>query len=762
MDSYLYDIEFLEKLHKNKNRNIFGKIVLLNYSEQPLQEIQGLVTQGNINIDGSAALRRTCNLTLDYDPDETDPLSIGLQSKFKLYVGLKNEIDDRYPAICWFKQGLFVVQDYKITNNEQKDSLSITGQDKMCLLNGNVGGSFYAQEKLDTMEIEDIDGNILLKKIPIKEIIYNMMVEKGHELAHNVIIRDFDDFAYELWEYRGSKPLYIVYKSHNVGTNGEPNYKLIPFCFTQDKNEVNDFFGKGNDWKYINLKDYNVAEAKQKAVYILEAGQAAGYHQTELIYPSDLVANVGDNIVSVFDKIKNLLGQFEYFYDVDGKFIFQKKSQYVETIDNLQKYSFNIINNATFENILNSDYLFKSIAPTTKASDVKNDFAVWGTRKGISGAEIPIHARVAIDKKPERYKRIEITQEDIKKLKELYPTQYPLEVSAYIDNYTSSQKEFIAFSIFKNSSEEIIEELDWREIIYQMSYDYFKYHRLDDFYYKLEKANPQYLNGITGYEHYYTDLFAFWRELYKIDGYYEEIKNIKKTEDNVIGKYIFYRSYIELTPENIELIYADYDLSNLSEEEITMKKEEILENTPIYEKKPLGWQDNVLYNSSNLNFWFDFIEPVGDLEQYGIPIIGDRTKFKNDKDANVILTEQVSNIRFQPMDEPYWGKGSMDLDILQIPQNIRDLFVIASKNTSVLSKINELVNTHTQAMTGISVTMLPVYYLEPNKLFYLNNTKNKIEGKFFINKITLPLTYNGTMNITATKIIEQMEVNENV
>lgn len=759
MDSYLYDIEFLEKLHKNKNRNIFGKIVLLNYSEQPLQEIQGLVTQGNVNIDGSAALRRTCSLTLDYNPNETDPLSIGLQSKFKLYIGLKNEIDDRYPAICWFKQGLFVVQDYKITNSEQKDSLSITGQDKMCLLNGNVGGSFYAQEKLDTMEIEDIDGNILLKKIPIKEIIYNMMVEKGHELAHNVIIRDFDDFAYELWEYRGSKPLYIVYKSHNMGTNEEPDYRLTPFCYTQDASEVDAFFDDQN-WQYINLKDYNVNdESIQKAVYVLEAGQAAGYHQTELIYPSDLVANVGENIVTVFDKIKNLLGQFEYFYDVDGKFIFQKKAQYIETIDTLQKYSFNIVNNATFESILNSDYLLKSISPTTKASDIKNDFAVWGTRKGVSGAEIPIHARVAIDKKPEKYKRIKITEQDIKKLKELYPTQYPLDASVYIDNYTENQKEFTIFDNFTNQTNENIGLLDWREIIYQMAYDYFKYHRLDDFYYKVEEANPQYINGITGYEHYYTDMFAFWRDLYKTDNY-EEYKG-KKTKDNIIGKYMYINTnYLEeITEDNIEKIFNMY----LTDKEGNVRtEEEILQIIVVYNRYQSGWQDNVLYNSPNLNFWFDFIEPVGDLEQYSIKNIGDRTKFKNDKGANVILTEQISNIRFQPIDEPYWGKGSMDLDILQIPQNIRDLFVIASKNTSVLSKINELVNTHTQAMTGVSVTMLPVYYLEPNKLFYLNNTKNKIEGKFFINKITLPLTYNGTMNITATKIIEQMEVNENV
>jgi hypothetical protein len=44
-----------------------------------------------------------------------------------------------------------------------------------------------------------------------------------------------------------------------------------------------------------------------------------------------------------------------------------------------------------------------------------------------------------------------------------------------------------------------------------MALDYFKYNHLDDFELRLAKANPQYYNGQTGYENYYTDLQGFWR-----------------------------------------------------------------------------------------------------------------------------------------------------------------------------------------------------------------------------------------------------------
>jgi hypothetical protein len=51
-------------------------------------------------------------------------------------------------------------------------------------------------------------------------------------------------------------------------------------------------------------------------------GTAMGYRLTELVYPQDLIANVGETVVSILDKIKSFLGDFEYFYDIDGRFIF--------------------------------------------------------------------------------------------------------------------------------------------------------------------------------------------------------------------------------------------------------------------------------------------------------------------------------------------------------------------------------------------------------------------------------------------------------
>jgi hypothetical protein len=64
-----------------------------------------------------------------------------LKNKFKLEVGLKNEIDSNYPEIVWFKMGIYVLTSFNVSYSVNNCSISIQGKDKMCLLNGEIGGA---------------------------------------------------------------------------------------------------------------------------------------------------------------------------------------------------------------------------------------------------------------------------------------------------------------------------------------------------------------------------------------------------------------------------------------------------------------------------------------------------------------------------------------------------------------------------------------------------------------------------------------------
>ncbi|WP_291627906.1 hypothetical protein [Clostridium sp.] len=48
-------------------------------------------------------MRRTCNLTLIAKDINIKDFNWSLNTKFKLEIGLTNNIDEKYPDIIWFK-----------------------------------------------------------------------------------------------------------------------------------------------------------------------------------------------------------------------------------------------------------------------------------------------------------------------------------------------------------------------------------------------------------------------------------------------------------------------------------------------------------------------------------------------------------------------------------------------------------------------------------------------------------------------------------
>jgi len=68
--------------------------------------------------------------------------------------------------------------------------------------------------------------------------------------------------------------------------------------------------------------------------------ETVGYRICDLVYAGELITSVGENVTSVLDKIKNMLSCFEYYYDIDGRFIFQRKKFY-----EYQSWN-NIVNNS--------------------------------------------------------------------------------------------------------------------------------------------------------------------------------------------------------------------------------------------------------------------------------------------------------------------------------------------------------------------------------------------------------------------------------
>jgi len=185
-----------------------------------------------------------------------------------------------------------------------------------------------------------------------------------------------------------------------------------------------------------------------------------------------------------------MLGEYEYFYNLDGQFVFQRKKSFTNTYWSPiveQKGEDNYIDEEYIESLLlasSSTYTFSggelitSFSNNPNLTDLKNDYSIWGERETTNGGKVDIHMRYAIDTKPQYYKNFEGI---------IFSTQ-PLNIN------------------------EEVKIVDWREIIYQMALDYFQHNEEDDFELDLRDNNlDHYPTGRTGYEQYYTDMEAFWR-----------------------------------------------------------------------------------------------------------------------------------------------------------------------------------------------------------------------------------------------------------
>ena len=65
----------------------------------------------------------------------------------------------------------------------------------------------------------------------------------------------------------------------------------------------------------------NYADAADKAYTMYEYGDDVGFIFTDFTYPNELIENAGSSVVTVLDKIKGVLNNYEYFYDIYGNFV---------------------------------------------------------------------------------------------------------------------------------------------------------------------------------------------------------------------------------------------------------------------------------------------------------------------------------------------------------------------------------------------------------------------------------------------------------
>ena len=865
----IYDSDFLHRFDKQKNKIIHARVTALTFDERPIEMIEGRVTAGTINVDGTSAVRRTCQLTLVAPEVSISNYYWGLNTKFKLEIGVENQTDAKYSDIIWFNQGLYVITGFNVAFQPSSYVININGKDKMCLLNGELGGIFSSSVDLGQLE-ETTENGVKLLKIPVKQIIRDMVHQYGNEPFHNIIINDLDELGLQLQEYNYEQPLYLFRKAEeesNVYYKGtldsgtecvitppralptegwsfvsqedekglcviesiglEDNLDFDEIAISDDgiltvveNNYYYGFEGSINENGILILGNAvdlrtNIADSRiiydslveplteidkrstlvslqqdgsQVPAYIakIDFGETAGYKEIDLIYPDELIANAGDSITVILDKIKQFLGSYEYFYDLDGHFVFQKQKSQINTnwspINSAEKDNVYVeeLEPSHYEYIFSGSELFTAINNVPDLANLRNDYTVWGTKKSATGKELPAHMRYAIDTKPLKYTSIAVKDKELEQYNKLYNfTLLGQDSVTYIaDGYYGYQADGI--------------HCDWREIIYQMAKDYRRYNHLDDFELRIIRANEKdglYNTGITGYEQYYIDLEGFWRQLYNPEPTYH--KTAIEAFDPSQKYYILDEAYVEVEAprENDHRKYYiqsggsyEHVVSPFSKEQTYYIKEEkyrliesefdqeevyYVQNEDFYHSNSslFPWLKDIYNAPEKLVFWLDFLDLGGDLNKYGVQLVGDRPKVVNDNQVKAIYYRETPLIIFQDFEE---GNDIVTEETVSAGQNsgyryfnvggghFDNMFRVSTQGKSAKDAIDTLLYNHSYCIESVTITSVPIYYLEPNTRIYISDIEANIEGEYILSKFTIPLHYNGTMSLTATKAVNRL------
>lgn len=719
MINYLRNKNFLKQLDNSNNKFYLVKIEILDSDENLIQSIEGRVQSGSsISINGSSPIRRTCNITFIATEDKNDLKNINgllsINKRIRIKIGFENNIDNKYDKIVWFPLGIFIINQPSISNSSNGCLISLSCKDKMCLLDGSCGGGFPTTITFDnydqvigTRELDqdpttiiwinkttgerlypdfpndytvyiyndkyyywtkkqgwsqytslETARNVIGKTVTIKQRFYDIIQTVVHNYGgipiSKIFINDVPLEIKQLVRWTNSTPLYYIYETKQYTTNR------------------NDIAGK-EEGTFREFK-YN---------------EDIGYQYTDFIYPDTLVSSIGENVCSILNKIKTKLGNYEFFFDVEGNFIFQEIKNYLNTsysnsdmsrLDNQGQQGKNIydnelamLDNSNYElDIYNNNksvYTFSegnglilSYQNNPDYTNIKNDFHIWGSTAKDKG--IAIHYHVAIKEKPIEYENNSYQVIFLKKnglftgglrLLGAGETTSGLKSDEYDNDYHPA---------------------DWRAALY--------------------------LNGL-----------AKQKEQIRPDIYEQEL---------------------------LDLFDSIYDFR--------LKKFKT---------------DDIINNPNQLTYWFDYMEPVEGFYPCSVDNLGTKIySYQEDKinklftcyvPNNILLNTQMDRQEFERLRQKCYYQGQ---SFSNVNDSINKGIAEGTSGYTAQDTAREFLYQYTNFNESISIQCVPIYYLDVNTRITVQDDRSGIYGDYIINNISLPLSAEGTMNITAGKALERI------
>lgn len=352
---YIATAEDLQLL-KQSVKNIYSRIELLNENFTVIDEIHGYATAGNINVNADSDIRRTCTLTLvlaNKDILRGKDKLIWLTKYVRVFIGYQNA---RTGKIQYYNQGVFAFGENSFVYSAQQNIVDLTCYDMMCNLNGLLDGQMIG---------EAFRIPCLLHEPEIEEVLPDKPEDNpgsGSGSSVNKPTSKEHDSSCVLYgkTFFGHPPACTCGLSNRSSRIAVTADSTEPEAPTEGEDTTVDIEPERNI-VHVVMKDLldNNTNVERYDLEVMRDGEG---NIATLKY--DLEYETGTTVYAVFEELATHYDGYEFFFDVEGTFIFQA----IPTLDE-------------DECVLTADILEELVVSEQLSgmfSDVRNATEVWG------------------------------------------------------------------------------------------------------------------------------------------------------------------------------------------------------------------------------------------------------------------------------------------------------------------------------------------------------------------------------------------------
>lgn len=731
-----YSEEVLMAIDRMPIRELFVKLEVLTWKEEPIKEIQGVLTGGNISINGKSSVRRTCTLNF-LTVDNTVEDYIQLDTKFKLYIGLKNHLPIKYKELgdtLWFKQGTFVFTKASFSHNATSVTVNVTAQDKMCLLNGTCGGTipdFVVFHEIE-MTVQDRINELSQKqRLEVRVILSsnNTVLKDGFSTADEAVEwgnnwRDFNkpDLIYESYEITVTNDI----------TGEENNVNKFKVVLKETGEILKDEFDKleeatswGEQYRTNNRPSIlydtykSITWEEQEELNLL---QSEAYAPDDIVYIPVLIYTLIQECVNHYggEKMQNIR--------IDGvpleaKHLMEYRGNRPIYLLLNEPNQSPYYSNFTFDRARAEQWVYGY--EERNAGDLIGYQITAFTWPGELAMTPGSTVTAVLDK--------------IKNILGNYEYFYDIDGVFHFQEIKN----------YLNTSYQPLNMLDQHS--YEADFN------TEDIIYSF-KNNPSLITAYSNspkYEDIKND-FVVWGERKNANGSTTKIRYHLAIDSKPAPLNGDWRERIYIDAKNA----SDEEGLNFYKKELDaewrnlynpQKSEWYDENTQTY------WNPNVENNPGVLNYFLDFIDDTGPYGKWSVNKIGRRTIAKEDKDCVAVLNKRIPDYIFTyNTDEQKRLLTEGYENAIYVDTSFKDYISVSPNRKTCLDAIREMLYINLSLNENINLTTLPIYWLEPNRLIEVEDNASRIYGKYEINSISIPLTYNGTMTIQGSRVLNRL------